>query len=153
MKIAASLLAFALTLTLTSVSLAEGGHGGGHGNLAEKMNSLFPEPQAQPEKRAVPAKPDLSSPAYFSEVKGDKVELKWTAVPGADEYHVQVATDPNFKWLVANEYHHKTTSFEATGLEAGKHYFWRVSAVKSKNWDTFRKSFFATSMFTTPAAQ
>ncbi|WP_374075952.1 fibronectin type III domain-containing protein [Bdellovibrio bacteriovorus] len=154
MKILVSLLAFALTLALTSPSLAEEGHGGGgHGNLAEKMNALFPKPQEQPDKHDVPAKPELSSPAYFSEVSGDKTALTWKAVAGADEYHVQVATDANFKWLVANEYHNKTTSFEATGLEAGKHYFWRVAAVKSTNWSTFRKSFFATSMFATPAAK
>lgn len=152
MKILVSLLAFALTLALTSPSLAEQGHGGGgHGNLAEKMNALFPEPQAQPEKNNVPTKPELSAPAYFAEVKGEKATLTWKAVQGAEEYHVQLATDPNFKWLVANEYHHKATSFEATGLEAGKHYYWRVAAVKPNNWSTFRKSFFATSMFATPA--
>lgn len=154
MKIIVSLFAFALTLALTSPVLAEQGHGGGgHGNLAEKMNSLFPEPQAQPAKREVPAKPELSAPAYFSEIKGDKTALSWKAVPGADEYHVQVATDPNFKWLVADVHHYKETSFEATGLEAGKHYFWRVAAVKSNNWSTWRKSFFASSMFMTPDAK
>lgn len=154
MKILVSLLAFAFTLALTSPSVAEeAAHGGGHGNLAEKMNSLFPQPQEQPAKHDVPAKPELASPAYFSEIKGDKASLQWKAVAGADEYHVQVATDPNFKWLVANDYHVKATSFEATGLEAGKHYFWRVAAVKTANWDTFRKSFFAMSMFATPAAK
>jgi len=155
MKILVSLLAFALTLALTSPSLAsdEKHEGGGHGNLAEKMNALFPQPADQPAKRDVPAKPELSSPAYFAEVQGDKVSLQWKPVEGADEYHVQVATDPNFKWLVANEYHHKATSLDVNGLEAGKHYFWRVSAVKSHNWNTFRKSFFATSMFATPSAK
>lgn len=153
MKILVSLLAFAATLAFTAPSLAEGGHGGGHGGLSEKMNSLFPPKQAQPEKRDVPAKPDLASPAYFSQVKGDKATLQWKAVAGASEYHVQVAKDPNFKWLVANEYHYKTTSFEATGLEAGKQYFWRVAAVKENNWSTFKKSFFATSMFETSATK
>lgn len=154
MKIIVSLFAFALTLALTSPVLAEEGHGGGgHGNLAEKMNSLFPEKQPVPAKREVPAKPELSAPAYFSEVKGGTASLTWKAVAGADEYHVQVATDPNFKWLVANADHHKDTSFEATNLEAGKHYFWRVAAVKSNNWSTWRKSFFASSMFTTPDAK
>lgn len=154
MKILLSLLAFAATLALTSPSLAEeGSGGGGHGNLAEKMNALFPPQKAQPAKREVPGKPELSAPAYFSQVTGDKATLQWKEVTGADEYHVQVATDPNFKWLVANEYHHKATSFEAAGLEAGKQYFWRVAAVKSTNWDTFRKGFFAMSMFATSAVK
>lgn len=154
MKILVSLFAFALTLALTSPSLAAdgGGHGGGHGGLTEKMNALFPQPEPKTEKREVPAKPELVAPTYFSSVNGDKVTLQWKAVEGADEYHVQVATDPNFKWLVSNENFAKGTSFEVTGLEAGKHYFWRVAAVKSHNWSTFRKSFFAMSMFETPAA-
>jgi hypothetical protein len=155
MKIAISLLAFAMTLALTAKSLAnEGGHeeGGEHHGLAAKMNALFPQPADHPDKRKVPEKPELSSPAYFTEIKGDKATLQWKAVEGADEYHVQVATDPNFKWLAANDYHVKATSFDVSGLEAGKHYFWRVAAVKSENWKTFRRSFFAGSMFATAGA-
>lgn len=153
MKILVSLFAFAMTLTLASASLAEEAHSGGHGNLTEKMNALFPQPKADPTKNEVPAKPELASPGYYAAIKGDKTTLTWKAVTGADEYHVQVATDANFKWLVANEYSVKNTSFEVTGLEAGKHYFWRVAAVKSNNWSTFRKSFFAMSMFETPAVK
>lgn len=150
MKILVSLLAFAMTLALTSTSVAEeAAHGGGHGGLTEKMNALFPQPKADPAKNQVPAKPELAGPSYFASIKGDKATLTWKAVAGADEYHVQVATDPNFKWLVANDYSVKGTSFEATALEAGKHYYWRVAAVKTSNWDTFRKSFFAMSMFET----
>lgn len=152
MKIVLSLLAFAMTLALTSPSVAEeAAHGGGgaHHGLSEKMNALFPQPTHQPEKRALPAKPELAAPTYYSKVQGDKVTLQWKAVEGAEEYHVQLATDPNFKWLVANEYHVKATSFDAAGLEAGKHYFWRVAAVKPNNWSTFRRGLFATSMFET----
>jgi hypothetical protein len=166
MKILISVLAFAMTLAFSMKSIAaetehgstassEHGteHGGGHGGLAAKMNALFPEKEANPAKRAVPAKPELVAPAYFSAIKTDKTNLEWKAVEGADQYHVQVATDPNFKWLVANDQAVKVTNFEVTGLEAGKHYFWRVSAVRSDNWNTFRKSFFAMSMFETPAAK
>lgn len=154
MKIVLSLFAFAMTLALTSPSLAEeAAHGGGHGDLTEKMNALFPQPKAKAESSAVPAKPELSSPAFYAVINGDKANLTWKAVTGADEYHVQVATDPNFKWLVASVEHFKNTEFEVTGLEAGKHYFWRVAAVKSDNWSTFRKGYYASSMFETPAAK
>ncbi len=158
MKILVALCSFALSFTLASSAFAAGGeehgggHGGGHGGLTEKMNALFPQPTDKAEKRDVPAKPELVSPAYFTSIKGDKVTIQWKAVTGADEYHVQVATDANFKWLVKEDHHAKETSMEVAGLEAGKHYFWRVAAVKTKNWDTFRKSFFAMSMFETPAA-
>lgn len=149
MKILVSVLAFALTLALTSTSVAEEAQGGGHGNLPEKMNSLFPQPQAQPAKREVPGKPDLASPAFNTLVSRDKTSLQWKQVSGADEYHVQVATDPNFKWLVAEDFHVKATSFEATGLTAGTKYYWRVAAVNSKNWSTFRKGFYSMSSFQT----
>ncbi len=158
MKTLITLIAFTLTLALTSKSLAsDSSHGGGsaeagHGNLAEKMNALFPEPHVDPALRAVPAKPELVSPAYFTSIADSKASLQWKAVVGADVYHVQVATDSNFKWLVANEQAVTATNFEVSSLEAGKHYFWRVAAVKSNNWQTFRKSYFATSMFATPGA-
>lgn len=150
MKILVSVLAFALTIALTSISLAEqAAHGGGHENLPEKMNSLFPEPQPQLTKREVPAKPELASPAFNAQTSGDKTTLQWKQVTGADEYHVQVATDTNFKWLVAEDFHVKATSFEATGLTAGTKYYWRVAGVNSTNWSTFRKGFFSMSSFQT----
>jgi hypothetical protein len=51
--------------------------------------------------------------------------------------------------LVTEDHFFKGTSFDVKNLEEGKHYFWRVSAVKSENQSRFRKSFFATSMFET----
>jgi hypothetical protein len=143
-----------MTLALTCPTLAEESHGGGgHENLAEKMNSLFPPKQADMEAQAIPAKPELTSPEYFSAIKTDSVTLKWKEAQGAQAYHVQVATDANFKWLVANEQEVKGTSFDVTKLEAGKHYFWRVASVRPNNWSTYRKSFFVMSMFETPAAK
>ncbi len=157
MKILIAVFIFALTLTLTlSLSpkalASEEGHGG-HEELAEKMNSLFPEKQAKMAARQAPEKPTLTSPTYFAAITGNNVKLQWTAVQEAEEYHVQVATDPNFKWMVKEDFAHKENSFDLTDLEAGKKYFWRVSAVKPNNWKTFRKSYFATSMFETTAVK
>ncbi|MGZ3772511.1 MAG: fibronectin type III domain-containing protein [Pseudobdellovibrionaceae bacterium] len=157
MKILVSVLTFAFTLALTSISVAEEAHVGGHENLPEKMNSLFPQPQPQLTKRQVPAKPELANPAFNSQVNGNKISLQWKQVSGADEYHVQVATDSTFKWLVAEDFHVKATSYEVVGLTAGTKYYWRVAAVNTQNWNTFRKSFFAMNSFytagTAPAAQ
>ncbi len=156
MKIFASLIVFALTLAVTAPVLANEGHSGPNHHskeeLGEKMNSLFPEKQMKAESQTIPAKPELSSPEYFAAVKGDSVTLKWKEAKDAQEYHVQVATDPNFKWLVVEDHHVKATTFDVTKLEAGKHYFWRVASVRPDNWKTFRKSYFATSMFETPDA-
>lgn len=146
MKLMVSLLMFSITLALTAPALASGGHG----DLEARMNALFPPKHADISKGIAPAKPELVAPAYFTVVNGSQVKLEWKAVEGADEYRLQVATDPNFKWLVTNENFLKDTSFEVTGLEAGKHYFWRVAAIKSDNASTHRVSFFAASMFATP---
>lgn len=151
MKILVSLLALAMTMTLAAPALAaEGGdeHGGGHHGLEERMNALFPQPQPKFERRELPVVPELTSPAFHASVSGDKAVLQWKAVEGADEYHVQVATDAEFKWLILDNANVKENSLEVAGLEAGKSYFWRVSAVRKNNWSTFRKSTFTSSMFT-----
>ncbi|UYL08603.1 fibronectin type III domain-containing protein [Bdellovibrio sp. SKB1291214] len=156
MKIFASLIAFAFTLALTAPVVASEGHSGPNihtkEELGKKMNSLFPPKQMDKEAQTVPAKPELTSPEYFAAIKGETVTLKWKEAKDAQEYHVQVATDANFKWLVAEDQHVKATTFDVAKLEAGKHYFWRVASVRPNNWSTFRKSYFAMSMFETPGA-
>ncbi|QDK46988.1 fibronectin type III domain-containing protein [Bdellovibrio sp. ZAP7] len=156
MKIFASLIVSALTLASTTPAFASEGHTGPNHHtkeeLGQKMNELFPEKQMKVESQTIPAKPELASPEYFAAVKGDSVTLKWKEAKDAQEYHVQVATDANFKWLVADDQHVKATTFDVSKLEAGKHYFWRVASVRPDNWKTFRKSYFATSMFETPDA-
>lgn len=159
MKILISLLVFSMTLTLTLQSVAgdsahaEGhenaAHEGGHGGLANEMNKLFPKKIADPSAREVPAKPELLSPEFNAKLEPANVELKWKEVAGATHYHVQIATDPNFKWLVKNEDAVKATSLKAEGLEAGKSYFWRVLSVNSANVQLFTKSQFSPSAFQT----
>ncbi|MEK2689152.1 fibronectin type III domain-containing protein [Bdellovibrio sp. GT3] len=154
MKIFASLIAFAVTLALTAPALAEGGGPTHHTKeeLKEKMNLLFPPKEVNKDDQIIPAKPELTSPEYFAAIKGETVQLKWKEAKDAQEYHVQVATDANFKWLVADDQHVKATTFDVSKLEAGKHYFWRVASVRPNNWSTHRKSYFAMSMFETPAS-
>lgn len=152
MKIIISLLAFSCVLALTSAAVAgEGGdgHGGGHGNLDAKMNALFPPAEVDYNKNEAPDKPQLIEPSFHAQIKGDKATLKWKSVDAAEQYHVQVATDPNFKWLVANDNFVKETSYEVAGLEAGKNYFWRVASVKSDNAATHTHGLFSSSMFAT----
>lgn len=117
--------------------------------LNKEMNSLFPEKQKNASLSASPAAVKLVAPQFLGKVSGTSAKLEWTDVNGASNYHVQVATDPNFKWLVANDAWVKGTSFEATQLEAGQTYYWRVAAVRSQNESMFTKSLFTSSAFTT----
>lgn len=170
MKFAVSALVFILALSITPKTLAnqpnevctadkkencveqkvdKAGHdkANHHEKLGKEMNSLFPPKHKDPAHSASPNTVKLTSPKFLAQISGASVKLEWSVAEGASNYHVQVATDPNFKWLIANDAFVKGTSFEATQLEAGKKYYWRVAAVKGQNDSMFTKSLFVSSVF------
>ena len=113
---------------------------------AHVLNSLFPTKTADRSFSQIPVTPEATSPAFLAAV--DKtVTLKWTETYGSDSYHLQVATDPNFKWLVVNEKFIKDTSYVFTAPEADKKYYWRVAGRSSTNIPGYSKSNFAGSVF------
>jgi hypothetical protein len=137
-----------------------GSEGGGHAapagaehkghdpeHTAKEMSALFPQPQADLSQQERPTKPELVTPAFYEAVSAGKTTLQWKASTGAEAYHVQVATDANFKWLVSESFDVKGTSYEVSGLEAGKNYYWRVLGSKMSNVSQFTKSGFSSSMF------
>ena len=135
-------------------SKAGTGHGD-HKNLSpeekkkhhgEVLNSLFPELKADRGMVQVPTKVNLTSPSFLATV-GTQAELKWEESFGGLEYHLQIATDPNFKWLVVNEKFYKNTSYEFTAPEAGKKYYWRVAGFNKNNTSSYTKGPFASSAF------
>ncbi len=115
----------------------------------EKMNSLFPERQKNAIQSERPLVVKLTAPQFLAKISGTAAKLEWSVVQGATHYHVQVATDPNFKWLVANDYWVKTNSFNATSLEPDRKYYWRVASIKDTNDAMFTKSVFVSSLFST----
>ena len=125
------------------------GHHGEHNELSKKMNSLFPQKEKDPTQSTRPLQVKLHSPKFLEVVGAPTAKLTWEAGEGATSYHVQVATDPNFKWLVANDYWVKTPSFEVSKLEAGKRYFWRVASVRESNISMYTKTLFVSSAFDT----
>lgn len=150
-----ALVATVSVLTLTS-ALSFANEGGEHtaapaaeGKGSKTATNFFPKKQADKTLATRPESPELIEPAFMTKVTGGTVTLKWKEVAGATNYHLQLATDPNFKWLVKNDFLYQGTSFEATGLEAGKHYYWRVAAQKGTNEPAYTKSGFNKSMFET----
>ncbi len=125
---------------------SEGGHGQS-GKSHRDNTALFPPQVADKSRSTPPQQAKLISPKFMQKVTSDKQKLEWSASPTADAYHIQVATDPNFKWLVAEDHWVKTTSFEVSGLQKGKHYYWRVASVKSDNDSMAMKNNFISSMF------
>lgn len=172
MKFAVAAFVFILALSITPKTIAnesaevctadqkdhcnehkseKGGHSKAdhHEKLNQEMNSLFPPKEKDSAHAARPEVVKLTSPKFLAKVSGATAKLEWTAAEGASNYHVQVATDPNFKWLVANDAFVKGNSFEATQLEADKKYYWRVAAVKDQNDAMATKSLFVSSIFST----
>lgn len=109
---------------------------------------LFPPKLPNVQVTTPPATPVLTSPEFEAKVAGSAT-LKWEAVAGADGYHLQVATDPAFKWLVKNDTLVTEAQASVGELKANVHYYWRVAAVKRGNEATYTKSAFATQMFST----
>jgi hypothetical protein len=110
------------------------------------MNSLFPTKQPNPEKAARPATVETKSPAFLTTVGPGAVKLEWTPATNATAYHLQVASDPNFKWLVVNEKFVRETTYTLKA-EAGKRYFWRVAGFNGDNNSMYTKSNFVSSAF------
>lgn len=128
--------------------------GSAHGNaLSEHMNSLFPEKQQNVNFSTVPTAVKLTSPKFLATVSTPSVQFQWTAAEGATSYQIQVATDPNFKWLVTNENFVETNSYMISDLQPGQKYYWRIASLKGENDSMFTKSLFVSSVFVTPAAK
>ena len=133
--------------------------GGQHGNGAQHGGSpqhsgganleILKQPVANKQRGSLPSAPELSEPEFMQKVSGTSVSLKWKGAEGVDSYHVQVATDPNFKWLVVNETSYTGVSFPVSGLTAGKSYYWRVASVGKDKDAGWLKSYFASSSFKT----
>jgi hypothetical protein len=115
------------------------------------MSALFPQPKPNTTLSQRPEKPELEGPAFYEKISDTKVTLKWKEANGATAYHVQIATDPNFKWLVKEESILKTNTLEVGGLEGGKSYFWRVAGLKLENKSGHVQGVYSASMFETTA--
>lgn len=117
-----------------------------HKDLSAEMNSLFPEKQKIVQLGTAPSAVEIKAPKFLSKITSP-AKLEWKEARGANAYHVQVATDPNFKWLIAEDHFVKTTSFEITKAEPGRKYYWRVAAYNTDNDSMYAKSNFSSSVF------
>ncbi len=77
---------------------------------------------------AVPGPVTLATPADGATIPSASPTLTWNAIPGATGYDVEVAADAGFATIVASAAGLSATSFEASGLNAGQTYYWRVRA-------------------------
>lgn len=125
----------------------EATHNEEHEGTSARMNSLFPQPVQNPSVTVRPLTVKLNAPAFLGHVSAGSVKLEWAASTGATGYHLQIATDSNFKWLVVNDAHVTGTSYDFGQAETGKTYFWRVAATNYANNSMYTKSLFVSSVF------
>lgn len=119
-----------LTLVLSSlVSASETEGEASH----HDWNKVSPQPVADTIQSKAPSPSKILAPNFLEKVKGTEVTLKWEAIEGT-EYHLQVAKDPLFKWLLVNSPNITQTEYNLKDLTAGQQYFWRVYTQKPKNW-------------------
>lgn len=107
---------------------------------------IFPPKQANRSQASPPPSVELLSPAPRS-AASQPVQLSWKASAEATHYHVQVASDPNFKWLVRNDQKWTQTELSISELASGQTYYWRVWPVSSKKDAGFTKGRFSASSF------
>ncbi|MFP4528590.1 MAG: hypothetical protein ACLFQX_08585 [Candidatus Kapaibacterium sp.] len=73
-----------------------------------------------------PARPALLSPYDNSVDVPVNARLAWREYPSAAEYRLQVSANADFSEPIIDESGISGTSFDASGLEEGKQYFWRI---------------------------
>lgn len=153
MKFLFTLMVFILALSLSPKSLAKDEHGGSTATEGKAKhrdnNALFPAKEPNKALATFPAASEILEPSFMQSVSGAEATLKWKEVEGVGNYHLQVATDPNFKWLKVNETLFKGNSYTIQGLEAGQTYYWRVAAMKPENSAGYIKGEFVKSTFKT----
>ncbi len=114
-----------------------------------KLN-IFPPHHPITEKTTRPASPTLEAPAFLAQISGNETTLKWQATAETNFYHLQVATDANFKWLIVDEQMYKNgTEYKVSGLTPGTQYFWRVASGNTANDRGFLTGYFSSSAFET----
>lgn len=74
--------------------------------------------------------PSLVYPANLDRGRlRDTIKFSWSAVPGAISYNLQVSTSNSFtSGNIINQYNINTTQFNASQIDTGVVYFWRVKA-------------------------
>lgn len=128
---------------------APGGDTGKEQHQGHRKGDFYPKKPADKSLSNRPEKVELVEPKALAQVPAGTVVLKWNESQGADSYRLQVATDPNFKWLVLQEDLFKGTSYEVKNLEAGQQYFWRVYGLRPQNEAGHSSSFASQSSFET----
>jgi len=87
----------------------------------------------------VPAAPTLSSPVNGASDLSQPIVLSWSEADIADKYNIQIADNPSFSPAIKDNLIY-TTTYNASGLDDGTTYYWRVRAGNDCGWGDFTDS-------------
>jgi len=100
-----------------------------HWRVAARKNSISSPFSSRRSFTTAASGPELLVPAPDAQNQPTVLTFQWHAVPGANSYHFQLATDSTFSGaLVKNDSTLLDTARTVVGLAEGTRYFWRVSA-------------------------
>lgn len=83
------------------------------------------------------APPTLVSPEDESKYLEHKLSFRWEPFDGADKYHIQLATDKDFKNIKFEDSSITLFSYEISNLESFTKYYWRVRVKIGDRWGFF----------------
>ncbi len=93
--------------------------------------SAFSTPYSFTTVVATPGVPILISPADGATTQPVALNLRWSRIPGASAYHLQVSTDAPFSALVVNDSTVTDTTRLVSGLTNNTTYYWHVQATNA----------------------
>ena len=87
----------------------------------------------------VPPPPTLISPSNGSNVSGSSVQFCWNAATGANNYHLQIATDSSFNNIVYDlDVGNITCNVEVSNFpDDGTTFYWHVKAGSAAGWSDY----------------
>jgi hypothetical protein len=77
----------------------------------------------------VPVTLPLGTPVLTGTAEGGRIQLEWTAVSGAEQYHLERRIGPARKWISIAKLPSTRTQFTDTANQTGVGYSYRLSAV------------------------
>jgi hypothetical protein len=85
----------------------------------------------------IPEIPKLLSPVNLTEGIVGVIKFSWEITAHAEKYSIQVAEDASFSKLIIDRSELTLSSFDFVNPEAGKRFFWRVSASNAMGTSLF----------------
>ena len=99
-----------------------------------------------------PATPALLAPTQGAVINPPAFTARWQKMPGAVNYHVQLADNVNYQNALVNDSTLTDTLRQVSSLTSGKTYYIRVRAKSASSWSSYSTTVqFSTSTPTPPA--